>query len=137
MLIRVDQGKGNKDRYTLLSQTTLETLREYWKEYRPKQWLFPGANPANYVSVSYIQVGFKRAKAKAGITKPASCHTLRHSFATHLLEAGVDLHTIQVLLGHSSIRTTTVYLHVSKKNLAKVVSPLDVDSPAVSPTYIL
>jgi len=127
MLIRVEQGKGNKDRYTLLSQTALETLRQYWKEFRPKVWLFPGANPENYVSVSYIQVGFKRAKKKAGITKPATCHTLRHSFATHLLEAGVDLHTIQVLLGHSSIRTTTVYLHVSKKGLAKVVSPLDLN----------
>jgi site-specific recombinase XerD len=109
MLIRVDQVKGNKDRYTLLSQVALETLREYWKEYRPKVWLFPGLNPEHYVSVSYIQVGFKRAKTKAGITKPATCHTLRHSFATHLLEAGVDLHTIQVLLGHSSIWTTTVY----------------------------
>lgn len=127
MLIRVDQGKGNKDRYTLLSQVALATLREYWKEYRPKVWLFPGTNPENYVSVSYLQVGFKRAKTKAGIKKPATCHTLRHSFATHLLEAGVDLHTIQVLLGHASIRTTTVYLHVSKKNLAKVVSPLDLD----------
>ncbi len=137
MLIRVEQSKGNKDRYTLLSQTALETLREYWKEYRPMVWLFPGANPENYVSVSYIHVGFKRAKKKAGITKPATCHTLRHSFATHLLEAGVDLHTIQVLLGHSSIRTTTIYLHVSKKNLAKVVSPLDVDSQAVAPTYRL
>jgi integrase/recombinase XerD len=137
MMIRVGQGKGNKDRYTLLSQIALETLRQYWKEYKPKLWLFPGANPENYISVSYIQVGFKRAKAKAGITKPATCHTLRHSFATHLLEAGVDLHTIQVLLGHSSIRTTTVYLHVSKKNLAKVTSPLDLDSQSVSPTYHL
>jgi integrase/recombinase XerD len=128
MLIRVEQGKGNKDRYTLLSQIALETLREYWKEYRPKVWLFPGQNPEHYVSVSYIQVGFKRAKTKAGIMKPATCHTLRHSFATHLLEAGVDLHTIQVLLGHSSIRTTTIYLHVSKKNLAKIISPLDLDT---------
>jgi len=137
MMIRVDQGKGNKDRYTLLSQIALETLREYWKEYRPKVWLFPGANPEHYVSVSYIQVGFKRAKTKAGITKPASCHTLRHSFATHLLEAGVDLHTIQVLLVHSSIRTTTIYLHVSKKNLAKVISPLDLDSRPIGPPQVL
>ena len=138
MLIRVDQGKGKKDRYTLLSQTTLQTLREYWKTYRPQGgWLYPGENPENHISVSYIHDGFKRAKTKAGITKPASCHTLRHSFATHLLEAGVDLHTIQVLLGHSSIRNTTVYLHVSKKNLAKVVSPLDLDSQAVTPTYRL
>lgn len=134
MMIRVDQGKGNKDRYTLLSQIALATLREYWKEYRPKVWLFPGQNPEHYVSVSYIQVGFKRAKTKAGISKPASCHTLRHSFATHLLEAGVDLHTIQVLLGHSSIRTTTVYLHVSKKNLAKIVSPLDLDPKLLNPS---
>ena len=129
MLIRVEQGKGNKDRYTLLSQIALVTLREYWKEYRPKVWLFPGTNPEHYISVSYIQVGFKRAKIQAGITKPSTCHTLRHSFATHLLEDGVDLHTIQVLLGHSSIRTTTVYLHVSNKALAKIVSPLDLDQP--------
>lgn len=133
MMIRVEQGKGNKDRYTLLSQIALETLREYWKEYRPTVWLFPGQNPEHYVSVSYIQVGFKRAKTKAGISKPASCHTLRHSFATHLLEAGVDLHTIQLLLGHSSIRTTTVYLHVSNKSLAKIVSPLDLDPKLFNP----
>ena len=133
MMIRVDQGKGNKDRYTLLSQIALATLREYWKEYRPTVWLFPGQNPEHYVSVSYIQVGFKRAKTKAGISKPASCHTLRHSFATHLLEAGVDLHTIQLLLGHSSIRTTTVYLHVSNKSLAKIVSPLDLDPKPFNP----
>jgi len=133
MLIRVDQGKGKKDRHTLLSQVALQTLREYWKESRPKVWLFPGDNPEHYVSVSYIHVGFKRAKAKAGITKPATCHTLRHSFATHLLEAGVDLHTIQLLLGHSSIRTTTVYLHVSKRGLARIVSPLDQDSPRSNP----
>jgi len=133
MLIRVDQGKGKKDRHTLLSQVALQTLREYWKESRPKVWLFPGDNPEHYVSVSYIHVGFKRAKAKAGIAKPATCHTLRHSFATHLLEAGVDLHTIQLLLGHSSIRTTTVYLHVSKRGLARIVSPLDQDSPRSNP----
>jgi len=133
MLIRVDQGKGKKDRHTLLSQVALETLREYWKESRPKVWLFPGDNPEHYVSVSYIHVGFKRAKAKAGIAKPATCHTLRHSFATHLLEAGVDLHTIQLLLGHSSIRTTTVYLHVSKRGLARIVSPLDMDPTQRNP----
>jgi len=134
MLIRVEQGKGKKDRYTLLSQIALETLREYWKEYRPKVWLFPGQNPENYISVSYIQVGFKRARTKAGITKPATCHTLRHSFATHLLEDGVDLHTIQILLGHSSIRTTTVYLHVSNKSFSKIVSPLDFNADARSPS---
>jgi integrase/recombinase XerD len=134
MLIRVVQGKGHKDRHTLLSQKALETLREYWKEYQPKNWLFPGDIKAKeHVPVTTIQGVFKRAKIVSGITMPASCHTLRHSFATHLLEAGVDLHTIQLLLGHASIRTTTVYLHVSKKNLAKVVSPLDLDDEDGTP----
>ncbi len=128
MLIRVEQGKGNKDRFTLLSNVALETLREYWKEYRPKNWLFPrDTKPEDHVPVATIQGAFKRAKRAANLRKPASCHTLRHSFATHLLEAGADLHHIQLLLGHSSIRTTTVYLHVSKKNLSKIVSPLDFD----------
>lgn len=135
MLIRVEQGKGNKDRFTLLSRVALETLREYWKEYRPKDWLFPrDTNPVEPVPVNTIQSAFKRAKRQAGVKKPSSCHTLRHSFATHLLEDGVDLHTIQVLLGHSSIRTTTVYLHVSKKNLAKIVSPLDLEPPLSNPS---
>ena len=126
MMIRVDQGKGNKDRYTLLSPVALEILREYWKEYRPKEWLFPkDTNPLEHIPAGTVSTAFMRAKREANLRKPATCHTLRHSFATHLLEAGVDLHTIQVLLGHSSIRTTTIYLHVSKKNLAKIVSPLD------------
>ncbi len=128
MLIRVDQGKGNKDRHTLLSQKALTTLREYWKAYRPKDWLFPrDTDPREHVPVATIHTVFARAKRQANLKKPASCHTLRHSFATHLLEAGVDLHTIQLLLGHSSIRTTTVYLHVSNKSIAKIVSPLDFD----------
>ena len=126
MLIRVNHAKGNKDRHTLLSQVALETLREYWKEWRPKDWLFPkDTNPAEPVPTDTIQTAFKRAKQQAGIIKPASCHTLRHSFATHLLEAGVDPHTIQLLLGHSDIRSTTVYLHVSKKSISRIVSPLD------------
>ena len=129
MLLRVEQGKGKKDRYTLLSRRTLETLREYFKKYQPKHWLFPGGIPEQPISIATIQQAFKRAKRKSGITKPASCHTLRHSFATHLLEAGVDLYNIQLLLGHTSIKTTTIYLHVSKKNLSKIVSPLDLDFP--------
>lgn len=128
MLIRVEQGKGKKDRYTLLSDRALETLREYWKKYRPNHWLFPGENPERHISIATIQAAFKRAKRKAGITKPASCHTLRHSFATHLLESGVDLHHIQLLLGHASTKTTTIYLYVSKKTLSKIVSPLDLDN---------
>ncbi|OGW44940.1 MAG: hypothetical protein A2X57_10180 [Nitrospirae bacterium GWD2_57_8] len=126
MLLRVEQSKGNKDRFTLLSKTALETLREYWKACRPKDWLFPSdTRPEEHVPIDTIRAAFKRAKSVAGIRKPASCHTLRHSFATHLLESGVDLHTIQLLLGHSDIRNTTVYLHVSKKNIARIVSPLD------------
>jgi integrase/recombinase XerD len=134
MLIRVGQGKGKKDRYTLLSQVALETLREYWKEYRPKTWLFPkDTKPEEPVHIDTIRTVFKRAKRAAGITKFATCHTLRHSFATHLLESGADLHSIQLLLGHSSIRTTTVYLHVSNRSLAKIVSPLDFGSGATPP----
>jgi site-specific recombinase XerD len=130
MLIRVEQGKGRKDRYTLLSQVALETLREYWKQYRPKDWLFPkDTNPLEHVPAGTISTAFMRAKRQANFNKPASCHTLRHSFATHLLEAGVDVHTIQVLMGHTDIRSTTIYLHVSKRNLAKIVSPLDNNSP--------
>ncbi len=127
MLIRVEQGKGKKDRYTLLSERALEALREYYKKYLPKHWLFPGGNPEQPVSIATVRAAFKRAKRKAGITKPATCHTLRHSFATHLLESGVDLHHIQLLLGHASTKTTTVYLHVNKKNLSEIMSPLDLD----------
>ena len=138
ILIRVEQGKGKKDRYSLLSQVALETLREYWKKYRPKEWLFPkDTNPLEHIPPGTVSTAFMHAKRKANLRKPATCHTLRHSFATHLLEAGVDLHTIQVLLGHTSVRTTTVYLHVSRKNLAKIVSPLDQESQEVSPTYRL
>ena len=132
MLLRVEQGKGKKDRYTLLSKRTLETLREYFKKYLPKHWLFPGGIPGQPISITTIQQAFKRAKRKSGIIKSASCHSLRHSFATHLLEAGVDLYNIQLLLGHASIRTTTIYLHVSKKNLSKIVSPLDIDNSSNS-----
>jgi len=127
MLIRVEQGKGKKDRYTLLSERALEALREYYKKYLPKHWLFPGGNPEQPISIATVRAAFKRAKRKAGITKPATCHSLRHSFATHLLESGVDLHHIQLLLGHASTKTTTVYLHVNKKNLSEIVSPLDLN----------
>jgi integrase/recombinase XerD len=124
MLVKVC-GKGAKERYTLLSQVTLETLRDYWKYYRPKEWLFPGNPSSKPISTSSIERIFKKAKHQAGITKVATPHTLRHSFATHLLEAGVDLHHVQLLLGHTSPKTTTIYLHVKRKDLARIVSPLD------------
>jgi site-specific recombinase XerD len=125
MTVRITQGKGGKDRYSILSETALELLRGYWKKYHPTEWLFEGASSKGHISLSSIQQLFKKAKKRAGITKPASVHTLRHSFATHLIEAGTSLHHVQLLLGHRSPTTTTVYLHVSRLNLSQVTSPLD------------
>ena len=124
MMVRVQQGKGSKDRYTILSQTALEQLRQYWRQYRPKEWLFEGSNDT-HLSITSIWQIFHDAKKRAGITKQVSPHSLRHSFATHLVEAGTSLHHVQLLLGHRSPTTTTVYLHVSRLNLAQVTSPLD------------
>lgn len=125
MMVRVQQGKGGKDRYSILSKTALECLRQYWRAYRPKEWLFEGQKEGTHICISSIRQIFLEAKKRAGITKPISPHTLRHSFATHLIEAGTSLHHVQLLLGHRSPATTTVYLHVSRMNLAQVTSPLD------------
>jgi site-specific recombinase XerD len=125
MTILVQQGKGNKDRYTVLGQKTLELLRLYYKAYRPGQWLFPSTDPLKPLSDSTVQRVFKTALHRAGIKKKASVHTLRHSFATHLLESGTDLFHIQRLLGHTTAKTTSVYLHITGKELAKVKSPID------------
>ncbi len=125
MVLRIRQGKGRKDRYTLLSTLALEVLRKYWRHCRPKEWLFPGRLSDKPLSVRSIQRVFKKARTLAGITKPATVHTLRHSFATHLLEQGTNLHRIQFLLGHRSLKTTAIYLHVSRKELVRIVSPLD------------
>jgi site-specific recombinase XerD len=125
MMVRVTQGKGGKDRYSILSQTALEQLRQYWRKYRPKAWLFEGVKKDDPITPHSIQLLFYAARKRAGIRKPASIHSLRHSFATHLIEAGTSLHHVQMLLGHRSPSTTTVYLHVSRLNLAQVISPLD------------
>jgi site-specific recombinase XerD len=125
MTIRVEQGKGAKDRYTLLSPRLLEELRGYWVAQRPKEWLFPGQNDAEPISDTSVQKLFYRAKARAGIVKHGGIHALRHAFATHLLETGVDVHTIQRLLGHSQISSTLRYFHLARKHLAKTPSPLD------------
>ena len=125
MQIRIEHSKGAKDRYTILSETALQLLRQYWKIYRPRTWLFPGRfgdKPISYKGISLI---YNRYKEEAGIMKPATVHSLRHSFATHLLETGADLHHIQLLLGHSSPKTTTVYLHVTRVDLQRITSPLD------------
>ncbi len=129
MQIRVEQSKGKKDRYTLLSHKTLKLLRLYIKVYKPNYYLFEGQgstkeNPIPYASRS-IQATLKESARKAGITKNISVHTLRHSFATHLLEHGTDLRYIQNLLGHESSKTTEIYTHVTTKGFDQIKSPLD------------
>ena len=125
MQVRVTAGKGAKDRYTLLSCTVLEILRVYYRAFKPKEWLFPGDDPRDHLSERSAQHIFEDAKNKAGIRKPATFHTLRHSFATHMLEDGVDMRYIQELLGHGNIRTTERYTHVTERGIQKVKSPLD------------
>lgn len=125
MMIRVDQGKGKKDRYTLLSKRLLGELRSYWQIKRSAVWLFPGIKRHKPLCARMAQKVYARAVAKAGITRKGGIHTLRHCFATHLLEAGVDIRTIQMLMGHSSILTTVRYLQVTSKTLQGTQSPLD------------
>lgn len=125
MLIHLHGAKGKKDRYTLLSEAALEQLRVYYRAYKPREYLFEGATGRIHISERTVQHIFERAVVAAGIRKPVSVHSLRHSFATHLLESGVDLRYIQELLGHSRSETTEIYTHVSKKSLGKIVSPLD------------
>ena len=124
-LIYIKSGKGRKDRYTILSDTALDALREYWKEYKPSNWLFPGAKPEKHITIRTVEKVFDNACKKAKIAKNVSIHSFRHSFATHLLESGVDLKYIQELLGHKSSKTTEIYTHVSNKAIGKIRSPLD------------
>jgi integrase/recombinase XerD len=123
--IRVRGGKGKKDRYTVLAEKTLHLLREYYRAYRPVEWLFPGQTAGTHLSATSVRRAFRRACRRAGLTGKATVHTLRHSFATHLLDRGVDLRYIQELLGHSSITTTQWYTVVSSWRLGRVKSPLD------------
>lgn len=129
MKIRVEQGKGMVDRYTVLSPTTLKILRDYVRACRPAVWLFEGQQPAKHLCDRSLGKVVERAARKAHIAKRVTPHTLRHCFATHLLEAGIALPVIQKLLGHKSIKTTMVYLHVGQPMLDKVISPLDMDLP--------
>ena len=130
MLIKVVDGKGRKDRYTLLSVKFLKELRQYYRTYRPRDYLFPSSYKGR-ASLSYETVReiYDKARGKAGIQKGAGLHTLRHSFATHLLENGYDIRKIQILLGHSCLSTTMIYVHVSRKTLSKIKSPLDSYDP--------
>jgi len=123
--IRIEQGKGNKDRYTLLSSKLLDQLSEYYRYYRPTEWLFPGRDRITPMCVGSVQQIFYNAKKKAGIQQTCGVHCLRHSFATHLLEGGWSVFDIQKLLGHRFFQTTATYLHVSKERIKMVKSPLD------------
>ncbi len=125
MLIRIEQSKGNKDRYTVLSKKVLHNLRSHWDVYRPSTYFFTPNYSDEPLSESIVRKVFKKSLIKSGINKNCSFHVLRHSFATHLLEAGYDLRKIQVMLGHKSITTTTVYLHVAQNSISKITSPLD------------
>jgi len=125
MQIHIRQGKGKKDRYSLLSQKNLEIIREYWKIDRPRQWLFPGIRVDQPITTRSIQRVFSEARSKAGIKKAVSIHSLRHTFATRLLEQGVPLPYIQQLLGHTNLNTTQIYFHVMRMDVLKIKSPLD------------
>jgi site-specific recombinase XerD len=125
MVIRVEQGKGRKDRYAMLSPPLLDLLRAWWREGRQQGWLFPGQNPINPLTTRQLRRACHAAAEAAGIDKRVSLHTLRHSFATHLLEQKVDVRVIQVLLGHKKLETTALYAQVATRTLREVKSPLE------------
>jgi integrase/recombinase XerD len=125
MVIRVEQGKGGKDRYVMLSPHLLDLLRTWWKAARPRGWLFPGRAPAQPMTTRQLNRACHAAAQMAEINKRVSLHTLRHSFATHLLEQKVDVRIVQVLLGHSKLDTTALYTHVATKTIGEVMSPLE------------
>ena len=125
MTLRVEQGKGQRDRYVMLSPQLLEWLREWWKAARPQAWLFPGQNPVNPMTARQLGRAVHAAALAAGISKRVSPHTLRHSFATHLLEQNVDIRVIQVLLGHAKLETTALYTRVAVNTIRDIKSPLE------------
>jgi integrase/recombinase XerD len=125
MVLHIRQGKGGKDRLLPLSRLLLQRLRDYWRKHRPSDWLFPGQKAGQPISIGQVQRLCRLTLQAAGVTKQASMHTLRHSYATHLLEAGVDLPTLQKLLGHKQLSTTLLYVHLGQENLLRTPSPLD------------
>jgi site-specific recombinase XerD len=126
MQIFIRQGKGKKDRYSILSKSNLQILREYWKIYKPKEYLFSGRYRTDAISARSVQKVLVESLKNAKISKNATVHTLRHSFATHLLDTGTDICYIQRLLGHTRITTTTIYLHLRRMDLLNIKSPLDI-----------
>ena len=125
MLIHVEQGKGQKDRFVMLSPKLLDTLRQYWRAARPVQWLFEGRTPGQRVCKGAVEYACQAARRTSRLTKPITPHLLRHAFAVHLLEAGADVRTIQLLLGHESLTTTTRYLRIATTRVCSTSSPLD------------
>jgi site-specific recombinase XerD len=125
MVIRIEEGKGRKDRYVMLSPKLLDVLRDYWRAARPKLWLFPGDLPGQPITTSAVELVCRKARATTGIEKPVTSHSLRHAFAVHLLEAGADLRTIQLLLGHRCLSTTARYLRLATNKVCATASPLD------------
>ena len=132
MVIRVEQGKGQKDRYVMLSPRRLETLRGYWRGVRPKQWLFPGDDPGRPLTTDAAQKACRKARSVCGIAKAITPRSLRHAFAVHLLESGTDVRTIQLLLSHRSLTTTSRYLRIATSKVCSTTSPLDLLPRAVS-----
>jgi len=118
-LIHIKRAKGRKDRYTILSDAVIEIFKEYWGSYKPEKWLFTGIKPEKHISTRTVQAIFEQACEKAKIGKEVGVHSLRHCFATHLLESGVDLRYIQELLGHKSSKTSEIYTHVSNKDIGR------------------
>ena len=125
MVIRVEQGKGQKDRYVMLSPALLEILRSYWWAVRPKVWLFPGDSPGEAITRGAVGDACQKALRLSGLSKPLTPHGLRHAFAVHLLEAGADVRTIQLLLGHRSLATTACYLRIATSKVCATASPLE------------
>jgi integrase/recombinase XerD len=125
MMLRISQGKGNRDRYVMLSPRLLEALRSYWKVVRPETWLFPGDIPGEPITRNAVALACQKARRAAGIAKPITPHSLRHAFATHLLESGTDVRRIQLLLGHRSLATTSRYLKIATSTVCATTSPLD------------
>jgi len=125
MVIRVDEGKGRKDRYVMLSPTLLDILRSYWRVARPKEWLFPGDLPGQPISALAVDAACRKTRRQSNFGKPVTPHSLRHAFAVHLLEAGTDLRTIQLLLGHRNLSTTARYLRLATHTVCATASPLD------------
>ena len=143
MVIRVEQGKGRKDRYVMLSPKLLEILRSYWRAVRPKQWLFPGSRDDRPITKDAVQAACQKAHRLSGLSKPVTPHSLRHAFAVHLLESGTaEVRAIQLLLGHRSLATTTKYLHIATSKVCAKSSPLDLlprpvpaDPPPAPPSH--